>query len=192
MRISEQKKLAELFEVILPLYRQELFFHVIALFAAGHHISAAALSAAGNRYDVVHGQLFGRRWASTVKALAFCYPTFPPLGLSEFSGLTAFAFQIRFFQIISKGLDGFSFFHFNSVLRIWCSVFSASIDGHPFIPNSIPNTPLKLPFGDFISPGHFKHSPANGEFPLLKFYKKPRSHPGLCGQKNSLFPASAA
>jgi hypothetical protein len=115
--LARLSDLIELFEILLPLHRQEVFFHIVAGFAAGHHISAAAFPTAGNRHDVIHGQLFGRRWACAVITFTLCDPAFPPLGFPEFPGLAAFAFQIRFFQIIGKRLNGLSFFHLTFFLK---------------------------------------------------------------------------
>ena len=100
-----------MFEIIFPLHRQELFFHIVARFTARNHVSPGAFAAAGNRNDVIHGQLFGRRRAPAVITFTLCHLAFPPLGFPEFPGLAAFPFQIRFFQIIGKGLNWLSFFH---------------------------------------------------------------------------------
>ena len=84
--------LRELFEIRLPLHGQELFFCVVTRFAAWHHIAPGTFPAARNRDDVIHGQFFGWRWASAVVTPAFCNSAFPPLGLPELAGFTAFSF----------------------------------------------------------------------------------------------------
>lgn len=111
------------FQIFVPFHRQELFFGVVAAFTAGDHIAAGAFTAACNRYDMVHCQFFGRSFLFAVLALALGQLAFPPLGFPQFPGLAAFAFQIRFTQIIGERLDGFSFFHFSN----WrgCLVFGA-------------------------------------------------------------------
>jgi len=105
-------------EVRVPLHGQELFFGVVAAFAAGDHIAAGAFAAARNRNDVIHGQLSGGCRASAVMAFTFGHPALPPLGLPQIPGFAALVFQIRCFQIIGKGFDRFSFFHCSLITYI--------------------------------------------------------------------------
>ena len=48
-------------QVLFPLHGQQLFFGIVAFFAARHDIASGALSAPGNGYNVIHGQLC--RWS---------------------------------------------------------------------------------------------------------------------------------
>ena len=81
-------------KIRFPLHGQELFFGIVAAFAASNHIAARAFSAARNRHDMIHGQLTGRRFTFAIIALAFGNPALPPLGFPQVPGLAAFAFQI--------------------------------------------------------------------------------------------------
>ena len=76
----------------MPLYGKELLFGVVALFAAGHDVALGAFSPAGNRYDMVHGELFGRCWTVAIVADTPCQATFPPLGFAQLPGAVAFPF----------------------------------------------------------------------------------------------------
>ena len=92
-------------EIFFPLHRQKLFLGGVAGFAAGHHVTPGAFTAARDRDDVIHGQLFGRDCVPAVVTFTFCHPAFPPLGLPELPGLTAFALQVCFFQVVGKRVD---------------------------------------------------------------------------------------
>ena len=51
--------LVELLEVLFPFHGKQMFFGVVAFFAAGRHIALGAFAAAGNGHDVIHGQISG-------------------------------------------------------------------------------------------------------------------------------------
>jgi hypothetical protein len=88
--------------IIFPFYGQKLFFGVIAFLAARNHVATDGFSAAGNRYDMIHGEPPRRESTAAIMAHAFGKAAFPPLALPQFPGLAAFAFEIGFIQWIRK------------------------------------------------------------------------------------------
>ena len=101
----------ELFQVLIPFHGKQLFFGIVALFAAWHDIAFGAFSAAGYGHNVIHGQLFGQSRSPTVVTGSFGQSSFPPLGIPQLPGLAALSFQIIGVQIIGKGFYGFFAFH---------------------------------------------------------------------------------
>ena len=122
---------------MLPFHGQQLFFGVVAFFAAGHDIALGALAAAGYGHAVIHGQIFGRERPAAVMADPFGQAAFPPLGFAQRSGLVTLPFLVVCAKIIGIGLDGGFFFswavlYFRRarwpallVILIWCSDLQA-------------------------------------------------------------------
>ena len=94
----------ELFKVLFPFHGQQLFFIVVAFFAAGHHVASGAFTAAGYGHDVIHGQVLGSKRPAAIITGPFCQPAFPPLGFTQGSGPVTLTFLIVRTQIIGEGL----------------------------------------------------------------------------------------
>ena len=71
--------LAKALKVVLPLHGQELLFRVVAFLAAGDHVALGGPAAAGDRHDVVHGELTRREQAAAVMTRTLGQAAFPPL-----------------------------------------------------------------------------------------------------------------
>ena len=87
-------------EVVFPFQKKPLFFLIVAFLAAGNNIAFGGFPPAGDRYDVIHGEFFGRkRTAAVVTDPLVAFP-FPPLGLAHFTCLVTFALDVVFRKII--------------------------------------------------------------------------------------------
>ena len=111
---SLKQLLVKLIQILLPFHGKQLFFSRVALLAAGCHVAPGAFAAPGYRDNVIHRQLFRRRWPTAIVAHTFCQAAFPPLGIPKFPCFLARSFQILFAQVIGEWRDGFFSFHF------WC------------------------------------------------------------------------
>jgi len=110
--------LIELLKVLFPFHGKQLFFGVVAFFAAGRHIAFGALAAPGNGHDVIHGQFIGRERPAAVMANPFGQAALPPLGFAQRSGLVTLPFLIVCAQIIGEGLDYIFPFHMFQLIGI--------------------------------------------------------------------------
>src|SRR6266567_820332 len=87
------------FEVFLPFHREEVLFPAVALLAGRHHVPTAALAAAGDRDDVVHGELGGGKGAAAPVADSFGEPVLPPARPAQLPGLILFPFDLLFGEL---------------------------------------------------------------------------------------------
>jgi len=76
------------FQIFLPFHGQQVFFTAVAFLAAGDHVVAAGFAAAGNRYDMIHGQLIGGEAAVAVVTTPLGQPVLPPAALAQLPGFS--------------------------------------------------------------------------------------------------------
>lgn len=99
----------QLQEVFIPFHRQQMFFLVVAVFAAGDQVALGALAAAGDRNDVIHGKFLGRCPAAAIVTNPLGQAAFPPLGIPQISGLLTLSFQVGGVQLKCKWVHVFLF-----------------------------------------------------------------------------------
>ena len=110
--MAESLCFVKLLQILIPFHGQQLFFGIVAFFAARDHVPPGALPSAGDGHDVIHGQLPGRGGSSAVTANPFCQAALPPLRFAQLPGFAAFPLQIVCIQVVSKRLYGLFSFHF--------------------------------------------------------------------------------
>ena len=97
------------------LCRSKTTFFLIAVKTADDHISAGTASAAGDRNDVVDGQLFFRKFFAAVTAYTASELLLKIRGLLQFARLGAFTLDVPliadYFDVIFKHLFRIHSFH---------------------------------------------------------------------------------
>jgi len=95
-------------EILFPFSGQEIFFFVVALFAARHKIPLHGFPAAHDRDQMVHGQFNCFEFFSAIIAVAGRAFPFPPLGTAKFTGLCLLPFYV--FVVNGNEIIGHSIF----------------------------------------------------------------------------------
>ena len=124
--------LAKALKVVFPLHGQELLFRVVAFLAAGDHVALGGPAAAGDRDDVVHGELAWREPAAAVMTYTLGQATFPPLRSPQLAGLVAFPLEIVFLKVDGEKACLVSPFHdpgLHRFLSVTAQVFRLKTEG---------------------------------------------------------------
>lgn len=81
-------------QILLPLHREQIFFLCVALLARWDDIALSRFSSAGDRYQMIRGQVCWLELSSAVIADPARSLSLPPLRIPQFSGLRFFPFNM--------------------------------------------------------------------------------------------------